>query len=57
VHHLSVKSVTRSFDAIAFYYDCGFQMLGEIEMLIELQPSAPGTWRSEIELFGFAFKC
>jgi GNAT superfamily N-acetyltransferase len=56
VHYLSVKPVARNQDAIRFYYEMGFRTLGEIEMFIELQPSPPGTWDAEVELFGHTFK-
>jgi GNAT superfamily N-acetyltransferase len=52
VRYLSVKPVARNREAIRFYYDAGFCLLGEIEMFMDLQPPATETWRSGLELFG-----
>jgi GNAT superfamily N-acetyltransferase len=53
---LSVKPVARNKEAISLYHTCGFQILGEIEMVMELQPSESNTWKSGLEIFGHAFK-
>ncbi len=55
MRYLSVKPVARNLEAISLYHASGFQIMGEIEMVMELQPSAPGTWKSGLELFGFLF--
>ncbi len=54
--YLSVKPVARNLEAISFYYDLGFRTLGEIEMFMDLQPSAPDTWKPGPDLFGHSFK-
>ncbi|MBN1452907.1 MAG: GNAT family N-acetyltransferase [Anaerolineales bacterium] len=56
MHFLSVKPVARNKEAIFLYHACGFQILGEIEMVMELQPSAPDTWKTGLEIFGHVFK-
>ena len=55
VRYLGVRPVARNVDAIAFFHDAGFRTLGHIELFIELTPSAPGEWKSGLELFGHAF--
>ena len=56
VRYLSVKPVARNLEAISFYYEAGFRTLGQVEMFMELRPSAPGTWKSGLELFGYSFE-
>jgi len=56
VRYLSVKPVARNVEAISLYYDFGFQILGEIEMFMDLGAPSPGTWKSGPELFGHPFK-
>lgn len=56
VRYLSVKPVARNVEAISFYYDFGFQTLGEIEMFMDLSTPAPGTWKPGPELFGHRFE-
>ena len=51
-----MKPVARNLEAISFYYDFGFRILGEIEVFMDLKPLAPGTWKSGIELFGLTFR-
>jgi ribosomal protein S18 acetylase RimI-like enzyme len=56
VRYLSVKPVARNLEAISFYYDFGFQTLGEIELFMDLGTPAPGTWKPGPELFGHSFR-
>lgn len=56
VRYLSVRPVARNLEAISLYYDFGFRVLGEIEMFMELRPSASDKWKSGLELFGYAFR-
>jgi len=56
VRYLSVKPVARNVEAISFYYDFGFQTLGEIEMFMDLKAPASGSWKPGPELFGHSFK-
>jgi GNAT superfamily N-acetyltransferase len=56
VRYLSVKPVARNLEALSFYYEFGFQTLGEIEMFMDLGSPDPGTWRPGPVLFGHAFK-
>jgi ribosomal protein S18 acetylase RimI-like enzyme len=52
---LSVKPVARNKEAISFFYDAGFKVLGHIQMFMWLGPSSPGQWRRGPELFGKRF--
>lgn len=56
VRYLSVKPVARNLEAISFYYNFGFQTLGEIEMFMDLGTPEPDTWKPGPELFGHPFK-
>ena len=52
---LSVKPVARNEEAISFFYDAGFKVLGHIQLFMWLGPSSPGQWRPGPELFGKPF--
>ena len=52
---LSVKPVARNQEAISFFYDAGFKVLGHIQLFMWLGPSSPGQWRLGPELFGKPF--
>jgi GNAT superfamily N-acetyltransferase len=53
---LSVKPVARNEEAISFFYDAGFKVLGHIQLFMWLGPSSPGQWRAGPELFGKPFE-
>jgi GNAT superfamily N-acetyltransferase len=55
VRYLSVRPVARNQEAIRFYYDAGFCLMGEIEMFMDLQASSGLQWRSGLEVFGCRF--
>ena len=52
---LSVKPVARNEDAISFFYNSGFRILGHIQQFMWLGPSAPDAWKPGPELFGKTF--
>jgi ribosomal protein S18 acetylase RimI-like enzyme len=52
---LSVKPVARNEEAIAFFYNAGFKILGHIQLFMWLGPSSPGQWRPGPKLFGKSF--
>jgi GNAT superfamily N-acetyltransferase len=54
-HYLSIKPVARNLEAIALFYACGFQTLGDLEMVMELTHGKPGIWKEGPELFGLKF--
>jgi GNAT superfamily N-acetyltransferase len=56
VRYLSVRPVARNVEAISFCYDFGFRTLGGIEMFMELEAQAPGTWKPGPKLFGHSFQ-
>jgi N-acetylglutamate synthase-like GNAT family acetyltransferase len=56
VRYLSVKPVARNIEAISFYYNAGFQTLGEIEMFIDLKAGISEQWKPGPELFGLPFQ-
>ena len=52
---LSVKPVARNEEAISFFYDAGFNVLGHIQLFMWLGSSSPGQWRPGPALFGKSF--
>jgi len=54
--YLHVRPVARNLAAISFYHRSGFRLLGRVELCMELQPSAPGTWKPGPELLGLSFE-
>ena len=52
---LSVKPVARNEEAISFFYDAGFKILGHIQLFMWLGPSSPGQWREGPELLVKSF--
>jgi N-acetylglutamate synthase-like GNAT family acetyltransferase len=52
---LSVKPVARNVEAISFFYEAGFRILGHIQLFMWLGPSFPGQWKRGPELFGKPF--
>ena len=52
---LSVKPVARNTEAISFFYEAGFRILGHIQLFMWLGPSSPGQWKPGPELFGKPF--
>ncbi len=55
VRFLNVRPATRNAEAIAFFNTAGFRLLGRVELSMELRPTAPGAWKSGLELFGCSF--
>jgi N-acetylglutamate synthase-like GNAT family acetyltransferase len=49
---LSVKPVARNEEAVAFFYEAGFRILGHIQLFMWLGSSFPGQWRRGPVLFG-----
>jgi len=53
---LSVKPVARNEEAISFFYDAGFRVLGHMQLFMWLGESFPDQWKHGPELFGKQFK-
>jgi hypothetical protein len=43
-------------EAMCFFYDCGFRLLGKLELFMDLRPSAPGAWKPGPELWGLTLQ-
>jgi N-acetylglutamate synthase-like GNAT family acetyltransferase len=56
VRYLNVRPVARNMEAIAFFYDSGFQTLGQIELFMDLRSPTPGKWQPGPTLYGCAFE-
>jgi GNAT superfamily N-acetyltransferase len=53
---LSVKPVARNEEAISFFYEAGFKVLGHIQLFMWLGPSSPGQWKEGPRLLGKSFE-
>jgi len=56
VRFLNVRPVARNAEAIAFFHNAGFRLLGHVELCMELRPSPHGARKSGIELFSRSFE-
>ena len=56
VRFLNVRPVARNVEAISFFYNSGFRLLGHIELFMELSSPASGAWKPGPELFGCSFE-
>ncbi|HOG46009.1 MAG TPA: GNAT family N-acetyltransferase [Anaerolineae bacterium] len=57
VRFLNVRPVARNAEAIAFFHEAGFRLLGRIELFMDLRDGAQGAWRPGADLFGHRFGC
>jgi len=53
---LGMKPVVRNQDAIRFFYQAGFQVLGRVELFMDLAPSLGRTWKGGVALHGYPLK-
>jgi len=53
---LSVRPVARNADAISFFYESGFGVLGYIELFMDLENRTAGPWKSGLALWGRVFQ-
>lgn len=56
VHQLTVKPVARNKTAIQFFHEMGFDVLGRIELFIDLGNAENQIWRSAERLGGVEFR-
>jgi GNAT superfamily N-acetyltransferase len=56
MRYLNVRPVARNIDAILFFYQAGFQLLGRPEMFMDLKQPTPDPWIPGPEVFGCSFK-
>jgi len=53
---LGLKPVARNLDAIRFFYRAGSQLLGHVDLFIDLSPSSGRTWKEGVVLHGHCLK-
>lgn len=53
---LGMKPVARNLDAIRFFYQAGFQLLGHVDLFMDLSPSSERTWKEGVVLHGHRLK-
>jgi GNAT superfamily N-acetyltransferase len=56
VRYLNVRPVARNVEAILFFYQAGFQLLGRSELFMDLRQPDPDPWKTGPEIFGCSFK-
>ncbi len=56
IRFLSIKPVARNLEAISLFYRKGFDKLGHIEMVMDLQQEAGIVWRPGPEIDGHQFE-
>ncbi|MBU7014965.1 MAG: GNAT family N-acetyltransferase [Theionarchaea archaeon] len=54
VSYVSVRPVARNTHALSFFHKCGFQILGHIDLFMDLSTS--GKWKEGLSLFENDFK-
>lgn len=52
VRFLSVRPVARNVQAISFFVDCGFDLLGHVDLFQDLRPEDGREWKPGITLHG-----
>ena len=53
---LYVKPVARNKEAISFFYDCGFRIIGHIQLFMFFGELPPDIWKKGLKIFGKTFK-
>jgi N-acetylglutamate synthase-like GNAT family acetyltransferase len=56
VRFLCVRPVARNAEAIAFFYQAGFQLLGQVELFMDLSSSSDRIWQEGMALQGHEFR-
>ena len=56
VRFLGVKPVARNAEAMTFFYQAGFQLLGQVELFMDLSSSSERIWEDGVTLHGHTFK-
>jgi ribosomal protein S18 acetylase RimI-like enzyme len=53
---LSVRPVARNLEAISFFFDAGFRLLGRIELFMESPEPTQREWKTSITIHGNKFR-
>ncbi len=53
--YLGIRPVARNLAAIELFHRCGFRLLGQIELFMDLAEGSPTRWQEGAELFGKEF--
>ena len=56
VRFLSVRPVARNIEAISFYFEAGFQLLGHVDMFVDLSEASQRDWKVGITIHGNEFR-
>lgn len=56
VRFLSVRPVARNIEAISFYFEAGFQVLGYLDMFVDLSEASERDWKAGITIHGNEFR-
>jgi N-acetylglutamate synthase-like GNAT family acetyltransferase len=55
VRYLNVRPVARNIEAVSFFYNSGFRILGQIELCMDLKSNDYITWKLGPDLYGYPF--
>jgi GNAT superfamily N-acetyltransferase len=55
VKYLSIKPVLKNKDVVKFYYNSGFQSIGDVELFIDLSDKQTSSFDDKIDIFGMGF--
>ena len=56
VGYLSIRPVARNVDAIKCFYRAGFDLLGQIDMFLDLTEDGSREWKDGVTIHGHAFR-
>jgi len=56
IRFLSAQPVARNVEAISFFIDCGFDIVGHVDLFQDLQPGSGREWKAGITLHGRALR-
>lgn len=55
IKYLSIKPVLKNKDVVKFYYNSGFQSIGDVELFIDLSNEQTSSFDDKIDIFGMGF--
>ena len=56
IKYLSIRPVARNRNAMKIFYEAGFNIIGHIELFMDLEKEEINKWKTEIEIHDIPFK-
>lgn len=53
---LNIRPVARNMEAMSLFYSAGFELLGQVELFMDLRPELGRTWRDGATLMGLRLR-